>query len=51
MLNLLEWITESGYVYKTVNKTKVWYKTSQYPRIYLDNEQLIEQFYDESITV
>ena len=44
MLNLLEWITESGYVYRTVNKTKVWYKTSQYPRIYLEHEQLIELY-------
>lgn len=42
MNNLLEWITENGYVYRTVNKTKVWYKTSQYPRVFLNNEQLIE---------
>jgi len=44
MLNLLEWITESGYVWATVNRKKVWYKTSQYPRVFLTNEQLIELY-------
>jgi hypothetical protein len=42
MNNLLEWIKENGYIYRTVNKTKVWYKPSQYPRVFLNNEQLIE---------
>jgi hypothetical protein len=44
MLNLLEWIKENGYVYRTVNKTKVWYKPSQYPRVYLENEQFIQLY-------
>jgi hypothetical protein len=44
MNHLLEWITDNGYVYRTVNKTKVWYKSSQYPRVFLENEQLIELY-------
>ena len=43
-----EWITENGYV---TNKDELWYKPSVYPRIYLKDEQLIEQFYDESIVL
>ena len=39
MLQLLEWIVENGYV---VNKDDLWYKTSEYPRVYLKSEQLIE---------
>ena len=43
MLNLLEWISENGYV---TNKDEKWYKPSEFPRVYLDNEQLIEEFYE-----
>jgi hypothetical protein len=39
---LLEWITENGYVWSTVNRKMVCYKTSQYHRVFLTNEQLIE---------
>jgi len=44
MEQLLKWITENGYVYKTINKTKVWYKPSQYPRVYLEDKVLIQLF-------
>jgi len=45
MTNLLEWITENGYV---TNKDKKWYNPSEFPRVYLDNEQLIELYYELS---
>ena len=41
MKNLLEWITENGYV---TNKDELWYKPSEFPRVYLVNEQLIELY-------
>ena len=41
MLNLLEWITENGYV---TNKDELWYKPSEFPRIYLEHEQLIQLY-------
>jgi hypothetical protein len=47
MNNLLEWITENGYVWATVNRKKLWYKTSQYPRVFLENEQLIDLFNEQ----
>jgi hypothetical protein len=46
LIDFSKWITDNGYVHKTLNKTIVWYKPSQYPRVYLNNEQLIEQFYE-----
>ena len=44
MNNLLEWITENGYV---TNKDEKWYKPSQYPRVFLENEQLIDLFNEQ----
>ena len=44
MNDLLEWITENGYVWATVSRKKLWYKTSQYPRVFLEHEQLIELY-------
>ena len=44
MLNLLEWISENGYV---TNKDEKWYKTSEFPRIYLENKEIIELWQQE----
>lgn len=41
MTNLLEWITENGYVR---NKDEKWYKPSEYPRVFLKHEELIELY-------
>jgi hypothetical protein len=41
MIQLLEWITENGYV---TNKDELWYKPSEFPRIYLEDYELIELF-------
>jgi hypothetical protein len=45
MNNLLEWITKNGYV---TNKDNLWYKPSEFPRMHLKHEQLIE-LYNQSI--
>lgn len=41
MISLLEWITENGYV---KYKDEKWYKSSQYPRVFLKKEELIELY-------
>ena len=41
MINLLKWITENNYVRYKDGK---WYKPSEFPRIFLTNEQLIERY-------
>ena len=46
MLQLLEWISDNGYV---TNKDEKWYKPSEFPRVYLENEKLIE-LYNQKIT-
>ena len=43
LIDLSKWISDNGYV---TNKDEKWYNPSEFPRVYLDNEQLIEQFYE-----
>ena len=45
MIVFLEWITENGYV---TNKDDLWYKPSEFPRVHLTHEKLIDLYYEIS---